>query len=62
MKMAITRGMCFDGKNMINSDIVVRQERTGDFSTVSFAFEIGKGIMIQIVVNDEVKKIFKGCL
>lgn len=61
MKIAVTNGMCFDG-NIIHSDIVVRQERTGDFSTVSFAFETGKVIMIQIVVNDEVKKIFKGCL
>lgn len=58
MKTAITNGL----NPMINPfmpvSMVVRTEKTGSYSTLSIADETN-GVMLQVVVNDEVKKLLK---
>lgn len=58
MKTAITNGL----NPMINPfmpvSMVVRTEKTGSYSTLSIADE-NNGVMLQVVVNDEVKKLLK---
>ena len=61
MKNAQARGMIVTPPIPIPRPcaVTVREETTGDFSTVSFADDNG-GVMIQVVVTPEVKKILKG--
>ena len=58
MKTATTNGL----NPMINPfmpvSMVVRTETTGNHSTLSIADETN-GVMLQVVVNDEVKKLLK---
>ena len=58
MKTATTNGL----NPMINPfmpvSMVVRTETTGSYSTLSIADETN-GVMLQVVVNDEVKKMLK---
>ena len=58
MKAAVTEGLNI-AKSIINKKaMVVRVETTGNFSTLSIADE-ASGDMLQIIVNDAVKKILK---
>lgn len=43
------------------SEITIRTETTGNFSTISFAQD-DKEIMLQVPVTEELKKILKGVI
>ena len=60
MKIAEARGMVIKGKLPIPRETVVtiRTETTNEFSTLSLADDIS-GVMIQIAVTPEVKKLLK---
>ena len=58
MKAAVTEGLNI-ARSIINKKaMVVRVETTGNFSTLSIADE-ASGDMLQIIVNDAVKKLLK---
>ena len=57
MKYAIARGMIFKGIIPKQTDIAVRTEKTGDFTTLSLSDD--KDLMLQVVVTPEVKKVLK---
>ena len=60
MKIAEARGIIIKGKLPIPRETVVtiRTETTNGFSTLSLADDIS-GVMIQIAVTPEVKKLLK---
>lgn len=60
MRIAQARGMVIKGKLPIPRDTVVtvRTETTDGFSTLSLADDIG-GVMLQVVVTPEVKRLLK---
>lgn len=56
MKVAVTKGLNI-ARSIINmKPMVVRAEKTGDFSTLSISDE-ASGDMLQIVVNESVKEL-----
>lgn len=60
MRIAQARGMVIKGKLPIPRDtfVTVRTETTDGFSTISLADDIG-GLMLQVVVTPEVKRLLK---
>ena len=60
MRIAESRGLVIDGKLPIPREAVVtiRTETTRGFSTISLADDNG-GVMLQMVVNPEVKRLLK---
>ena len=58
MKTAITNGLNPMINPFMSVSMVVRTETTGSYSTLSIADETN-GVMLQVVVNDEVKKMLK---
>ena len=60
MRIAEARGMVIKGKLPIPRETVVtvRTETTDGFSTLSLADDIG-GMMLQVVVTPEVKRLLK---
>lgn len=61
MKDAITTGLvCEKGRMSLKPrEITVRTETTGHFSTLSLADD-AKGLMIEITVTPEIKRILRG--
>jgi hypothetical protein len=57
MKAVITKGINMDMPFKV-VPLVVRTEKTGDHVTMSIADE-ERGTMLQVVVNDDVKKILR---
>lgn len=58
MKLAVTNGMNMTANPFMTKRMVVRTEKTNNFATLSIADE-DEGVMLQIVVSEEVKKILK---
>lgn len=60
MKSTIVPGFCYTRSQILPhpSEITIRTETTGNFSTVSFAQD-DKCIMLQVPVTEELKKILK---
>ena len=48
------------GLKYVEIPVTVRTERTGDFCTLSLSDD--KGIMIQVAITPEVRKLLKGIL
>jgi hypothetical protein len=64
MKHIITRGFCYTRTSELfprPSEITIRTETTGNFSTISFAQD-DDGIMLQVPVTKELKKLLKGVI
>ena len=63
MKLATTTGFVFTNGVFIpnSTEITVRTETTGNFSTLSLADD-DKGLMIQIAITPEIKKMLKGVI
>ena len=60
MKYAIATGMVFKGMIPKKTQVAVRTETTGNFSTLSLSDD--DSVMIQIVVTPEVKRILKAVI
>ena len=60
MKYAIATGMVFMGMIPKETQVAVRTETTGNFSTLSLSDD--DSVMIQIVVTPEVKRILKAVI
>lgn len=63
MKSATTAGFVFTNGVFIpnSTEITVRTETTGNFSTLSLADD-DKELMIQIAITPEIKKMLKGVI
>ena len=63
MKFATTAGFVFTNGVFIpkSTEITVRTETTGNFSTLSLADD-DKELMIQIAITPEIKKMLKGVI
>ena len=63
MNMCIATGLVMDSFIPVNppTEITVRTEKTGEFITLSLAGD-KEGIMIQVIVTPEVKRLLKGIL
>lgn len=64
MKSTIVPGFCYTRSDELfphSSEITIRTETTGNFSTISFAQD-DKGIMLQVPVTKELKKFLKGVI
>ena len=60
MKYAIATGIVFKGMIPKETQVAVRTETTGNFSTLSLSDD--DSVMIQIVVTPEVKRILKAVI
>ena len=60
MKYVIIPGFCFTNERLFptSDEITIRTETTRNFTTISFAQD-DKGIMLQVPVTEELKKILK---
>ena len=58
MKVAVTKGLNVTENPFSTKNLVVRTEKTGNFSTLSIADEDAE-VMLQIVVDEPIKKMLK---
>ena len=63
MKSTIVPGFCYTRSQKLPhpSEITIRTETTGNFTTISFAQD-DEGVMLQVPLTDNLKELLKGVI